>query len=82
VRKKEEEAAEQSVFFLRFPARSPLDRAEIWTAASRHVTLYSERLDRRLVVWKLVVLTENGAVSVVSFSLTFLSLILLYSENK
>jgi len=45
VRKKEEEAAEQSVFFLRFPVRSPLDRAEIWTAASRHVTLHSERLD-------------------------------------
>jgi hypothetical protein len=82
VRKKEEEAAEQSVFFLRFPARSPLDRAKIWTAASRHVTLHSERFDRRLVVWKLVVLTEHGAVNVVSFSLTFLSLILLYSENK
>jgi hypothetical protein len=30
VRKKEEEAAEQSVFFLRFPVRSPLDRVEIW----------------------------------------------------
>jgi hypothetical protein len=45
VRKKEEEAAEQSVFFLRFPVRSPLDRAEIWTAAFRHVTLHSERLD-------------------------------------
>jgi len=43
--RKEEEAAEQSVFFLRFPVRSPLDRAEIWTAASRHVTLHSERLD-------------------------------------
>ena len=45
VRKKEEEAAEQSVFFLRFPVRSLLDRAEIWTEASRHVTLHSERLD-------------------------------------
>jgi hypothetical protein len=43
--RKEEEAAEQSVFFLRFPVRSPLDRAEIWTAASRHVTLHFERLD-------------------------------------
>jgi hypothetical protein len=43
--RKEEEAAEQSVFFLRFPVRSPLDRAEIWTAASRHVPLHSERLD-------------------------------------
>jgi hypothetical protein len=77
VRKKEEEAAEQSVFFFRFPVRSPLDRAEIWTTASRHVTLHSGRLDRRLVVWKLVVLIENGVVSVVSFSLTLLSLILL-----
>jgi len=27
-------------------------------------------------------LTENGVVSVVSFSLTFLSLILLYSKNR
>jgi len=45
MRKKEEEAAEQSVFFLRFPARSPLDRAEIWIAASRHVTLHSEWLN-------------------------------------
>jgi hypothetical protein len=54
-----------------------LDRAEIWTTASRHVILHSEWLDWRLVVWKLVVLTENGTVSVVSFSLTLLSLILL-----
>ncbi|KAJ6944350.1 hypothetical protein NC652_009675 [Populus alba x Populus x berolinensis] len=61
-RKREEEAAEQSVLFLRFPARSPLDRAEILTAASRHVSLHSGRLDRRLVAWKLAVLTENGAV--------------------
>ena len=71
-RKREEEAAEQSVLFLRFPARSPLDRAAILTAASRHVTLHSRRLDRRLVAWKLVVLTENGAVSIVSFSLIIL----------
>ena len=68
MRKKEEEAAEQPAFFLRFPARSPLDRTEILTAASRHVPLHSGRLDRRLVVWKLAVLTENGAVSIVSFS--------------
>ena len=45
MRKKEEEAAKQSVFFLRFPVRSPLDRAVILTAASRHVPLHSERLD-------------------------------------
>ena len=45
MRKKEEEAAKQSVFFLRFPVRSSLDRAEIWTGASRHITLHSERLD-------------------------------------
>jgi hypothetical protein len=44
-RKKEEEAAEQPAFFLRFPVRSPLDRAEILTAASRHVPLHYERLD-------------------------------------
>jgi hypothetical protein len=66
--RKEEEAAEQPAFFLRFPVRSPLDRAEILTAASRHIPLHSGRLDRRLVVWKLAVLTENGAVSIVSFS--------------
>ena len=46
---REEEAAEQPVFFLRFPARSPLDRAEILTEASRRIALHSERLDRRLV---------------------------------
>ena len=34
------------------------------------------------MVWKLVVLTENRAVNVVSFSQTFLSLILLYSKNR
>jgi len=45
VRKKEEKAAKQSIFFLRFPVRSPLDRVEIWTAAFRHVTLHSEWLD-------------------------------------
>jgi hypothetical protein len=45
VRKKEEEAAEQSIFFLRFLVRSPLDRAGIWTEASRHITLHFERLD-------------------------------------
>jgi hypothetical protein len=45
VRKKEEEAANQSVLFLLFPAGSPLDRAEILIVASRHVTLHSERLD-------------------------------------
>ena len=67
-RKREEEAAEQSVLFLRFPARSPLDRAEIVAAASRRLALHSGRLDRRLVAWKLAVLTENGAVSIVSFS--------------
>ena len=67
-RKREEEAVEQSVLFLRFPTRSPLDRAEILTAASRRVALHSGRLDRRLVAWKLAVLTENGAVSIVSFS--------------
>jgi hypothetical protein len=44
-REKEEEAAEQSVFFLQFPVRSLLDRAEIWTTASRHVILHSEWLD-------------------------------------
>jgi len=82
MRKKEEEAVEQSIFFIRFPFLSPLDWAEIWIAASRHVTRHSERLDGRLIVWKLVVLTENGAVNVVSFSLTFLSLILLYSKNR
>jgi len=82
VRKKEEEAAEQSIFFLRFLVYSPLDWAKIWTAASRHVTLNSERLDWWLVVWTLVVLTENRVVSVVSFSLTLLSLILLYSKNR
>jgi len=27
------------------PVRSSLDRAEIWTGASRHITLHSERLD-------------------------------------
>ena len=68
-RKREEEAVEQSVLFLRFPARSPLDRAEIVTAASRRVALHSGRLDRRLVAWKMAVLTENGAVSIVSFFL-------------
>ena len=82
MRKKEEGAAELSVVFLCFPARSPLDRADILTETSRHVILYSERLDRRLMVWKLVVLTENRAVNVVSFSQTFLSLILLYSKNR
>ena len=40
--RKEEEAAEQSVLFLRFRARSPLDRAEILTEASRHVALHSD----------------------------------------
>ena len=72
--RKEEEAAEQFVLFLRFQACSPLDRAEILTAASRRVALHSERLDLRLVVWKLTVLTENGAISIVSFS----PIILLY----
>ena len=67
-------AAEHPVLFLQFPARSPLDRAEILTAASRHVALHSGRLDRRLVAWKLAVWTENGAVSIVSFS----PIILLY----
>jgi hypothetical protein len=66
--RKEEEAAEQPAFFLRFPVRSPLDRVEILPAASRHIPLHSGRLDRRLVVWKLAALTENGAVSIVSFS--------------
>ena len=73
-RKREEEAAEQSVLFLQFPARSPLDRAEILTEASRHVALNSGRLDRRLVSWKLAVWTENGAFNIVSFS----PIILLY----
>ncbi|KAJ6854506.1 disease resistance protein [Populus alba x Populus x berolinensis] len=50
------------------PSRSPLDRAEILTAASRHVTLHSGRLDRRLVSGKLAVWTKNGAVSIMSFS--------------
>jgi len=44
-RKKEVVAAEHIVFFLRFPARSPLDRFEFWTEASRHIDLHSERLD-------------------------------------
>ena len=39
MRKKEEGAAELSVVFLCFPARSPLDWAEILTETSRHVTL-------------------------------------------
>ncbi|KAJ6995880.1 G-type lectin S-receptor-like serine/threonine-protein kinase [Populus alba x Populus x berolinensis] len=65
-RKREEEAAEQPVLFLRFPSRSSLDRAEILTAASRRVALHSGRLDRRLVAWKLAVLTENGAVSILN----------------
>ena len=45
MRKKEEGAAELSVVFLYFPARSPLDRAEILTETSKHIILYSERLD-------------------------------------
>jgi len=45
VRKKEEETAKQSIFFLRFLVRSLLDRAEIWIGASRHITLHFERLD-------------------------------------
>jgi hypothetical protein len=45
VRKKEEGAAELSVVFLCFPARSPLDRAEILTETSKHIIFYSERLD-------------------------------------
>ena len=61
-------AAEHPVLFLRFLARSPLDRAEILTEASRHFALHSGLLDRRLVAWKLAVLTENRAVSIVSFS--------------
>ena len=65
--RKEEEPAEQLVLFLRFPARSPLDRAKYLTAASRRIDLHSGRLDQRLVAWKLAVLTENGAVSIVSF---------------
>jgi hypothetical protein len=52
------------------------------TANSRHVSLHYERLDRRLVVYKLVSWSENEAISVVSFSQTFLSLILLYSKNR
>ena len=59
-------AAEHPVLFLRFPARSPLDWAESFTEASKRVALHSERLDRRLVAWKLAVVTENGAVSIVS----------------
>jgi len=43
-REKERRGGSRAVC-LRFPVRSPLDRAEIWTAASRHVTLHSERLD-------------------------------------
>ena len=80
--RKEEEAAKQSFLFLRFPARSLLDRVDILTKASRHVTLHYGQLDQRLVVWKLAVLIENRAVSVVSFSQTLLSLILLYSKNR
>jgi hypothetical protein len=34
------------------------------------------------VVYKLVSWSENEAISVVSFSQTFLSLILLYSKNR
>ena len=67
-------AAEHPVLFLRFPVRSPLDWAEILTADSRRIALHSGRLDRRLVAWKLAVLTENEAVSIVSFS----PIILLY----
>ena len=62
------------MLFFRFLARSPLDRAEILTAASRRVALHSGRLDRKLVAWKLAVLTENEAVSIMSFS----PIILLY----
>ena len=61
-------AAEHPVLFLQFPARSPLDRAENLTAASRRIDVHSGRLDQRLVVCKLAVLTENGAVSIVSLS--------------
>ena len=67
-------AVEHPVLFLRFAARSPLDRAENLTAASRRIDLHSGRLDQRLVAWKLAVLIENGAVSIVSFS----PIILLY----
>ena len=44
-RKKKEVAAEHSVFFLGFSARSPLDRVDIWTEAFRHIDLHYERLD-------------------------------------
>ena len=67
-------AAEHPVLFLQFPALSPLDRAENLTADSRRIDLHSGRLDQRLVVCKLAVLTENGAVSIVSLS----PIILLY----
>ncbi|KAJ7005746.1 hypothetical protein NC653_005156 [Populus alba x Populus x berolinensis] len=50
--------------FITKTARSPLDWAKILTAASRHVTLHYGWLDQRLVAWKLVVLTENGAVTI------------------
>jgi hypothetical protein len=64
---KEVEADELSIFILRFPARSSLDRAEILTAASRHVILYSEWLDRRLVVYKLVVFVKNRSCQYCEF---------------
>ena len=72
--RKEVEAVALSIFILRFLARYPLDQAKIWTETSRHITLHSERFDRRLVVWKLAVLIENRAISVMSFSQTLLSL--------
>jgi len=80
--REEEVAAEQSVFFLRIPALSLSDRAEMFTATFRHVAFYSRQLDQRLVVYKLVVLIENMVASIVSFSQTLLSLILLYSKNR
>jgi len=59
-----------------------LDRVEILTAASRHITIYSERLDQGLVVYKGVVLSKTGTVSIVSFSQILLPLILLYFKNR
>jgi hypothetical protein len=76
--RKEEEATEQSGFILWFSTSQPLDQAAILIVASRHITLHSKRLDRRLVMQKLVFVLENVTVSVVSFCQTLLSLILLY----
>jgi hypothetical protein len=64
---KEVEAAEPSIFILRFPARSPLDGAAILTAASKHVILYSEWLDRKLVLYKLVIFIKNQSCQYCEF---------------